>query len=91
MNLSITFYLLKEKIRLSSVKVRLCQNVTSENKDQRVLLPIMNVTATCSLFVAKKLLSFITHPGKVSVVNCSLQIQADSQMLLPLSPPYTQI
>lgn len=72
MKFIITFYLLKEKIRLSSVKVRLCQNVTSENKDQHVLLPVMNVTAICSLFIAKKLLPFKTHPGKASVVNCSL-------------------
>lgn len=71
MKLIITFSLLKEKIRLDFVKIRLCQNVTSENKDY-VLLSITNVTAICSLFIAKKLLSFKTHPGKASVVNCLL-------------------
>lgn len=65
MKLIITFSLLKEKIRLDFVKIRLCQNVTSENKDY-VLLSITNVTAICSLFIAKKLLSFKTHPGKAS-------------------------
>ena len=72
MKLIITFSLLKEKIRLDFVKIRLCQNVMSENKDQHVLLSITNVTAICSLFIAKKLLSFKTHPGKSSVVNCLL-------------------